>query len=972
MGVKGLWKLLLPIGRRISLEALRGQILAIDASIWLTQFVKAMRDSQTGQATAAAHLIGFFRRLCRLLFYNIRPVLVFDGRAPEIKRRELIRRRQQRNEFGGEQEQIQRLARKLVHETLLKQQTSLLRGGAVNEKEEVPVKEEEEEKSGAFVRGFHPEGVANGALPPRGGVSQNSPSQPEGDVIDRSTSEPWDETKREMVPTDNDWDIPLAVAAMEEAKELDALDAANEDHNDDDDDVLEYEDFIPPSDAARTKKKNIAPWMRGMKTSRAVASVAQIALLPAAERKDAIETVQRQRRLQSRKEFLPAAHDPRQFSNVQLSNFLKSCQLNKDIVSMAKQVVQQQSAAEGGALMEADRTTRIELIRENETEKKETRPSFLVNASSYTLNSAVSRYSDASRSEEDDNEDDDEKEEVENSCDDDSSNNSENYLPWDPVSRDGDDDAAVQKALWNDAQEATPKKRRRIVIDVDEEEDDDVSIQKSQSKGSDDNTEVLQKEEVPHVVAVSSIPRGGEEDDAVDWEEGDETRLVDDEKPVVKETCVVDTNDDDDNVDWEDGDDARNESTITSSPLNESLPGRDDSDIKLKSSPVSTDGFSGDFISSPSKESSAVLDLDKPRVFSKGNSDALIQAQATASQLTNWAGRAFRRAIAEAHGEHAIKSALQVPSDPENPKDVDDDDSCVAIPISDHAVSKSHDMKGLDSDPFVNESAENLREEFKPSRNVTHTNSSAANVTTITYDAAFLERSDAEWTAERNRRERDMETISDEMLLEVKQLLQLFGIPFLEAPAEAEAQCVALESLGLVDGIVTEDSDVFVFGGKTVYKNIFEEQKYAEVYNSSDAEREMKLGHNSMVALAMLLGGDYTEGVKGVGIVNAMEILDAFDVSQGVRDGLKSFRTWLDGFNPPEVHTEDDGKDSPQLTQKGKESAFHLKHMSARTRWIVPQNFPAENVIKAYMDPVVDKSTERFSWGGTSISLVAL
>lgn len=111
MGVKGLWKLLLPIGRRISLEALRGQILAIDASIWLTQFVKAMRDSQTGQATAAAHLIGFFRRLCRLLFYNIRPVLVFDGRAPEIKRRELLRWRQRRNEFGGEQEQIHRIAR---------------------------------------------------------------------------------------------------------------------------------------------------------------------------------------------------------------------------------------------------------------------------------------------------------------------------------------------------------------------------------------------------------------------------------------------------------------------------------------------------------------------------------------------------------------------------------------------------------------------------------------------------------------------------------------------------------------------------------------------------------------------------------------------------------------------------------------------------------------------------------------------
>jgi DNA excision repair protein ERCC-5 len=36
---------------------------------------------------------------------------------------------------------------------------------------------------------------------------------------------------------------------------------------------------------------------------------------------------------------------------------------------------------------------------------------------------------------------------------------------------------------------------------------------------------------------------------------------------------------------------------------------------------------------------------------------------------------------------------------------------------------------------------------------------------------------------------------------------------------EAEAQCAALNQMGLVDGVITEDSDVFLFGAKTVIGN---------------------------------------------------------------------------------------------------------------------------------------------------------
>ena len=41
------------------------QTVAVDMSIWLTQFLKAMR-SEEGDAVPNAHLIGVFRRVCKV------------------------------------------------------------------------------------------------------------------------------------------------------------------------------------------------------------------------------------------------------------------------------------------------------------------------------------------------------------------------------------------------------------------------------------------------------------------------------------------------------------------------------------------------------------------------------------------------------------------------------------------------------------------------------------------------------------------------------------------------------------------------------------------------------------------------------------------------------------------------------------------------------------------------------------------
>ena len=99
-------------------------------------------------------------------------------------------------------------------------------------------------------------------------------------------------------------------------------------------------------------------------------------------------------------------------------------------------------------------------------------------------------------------------------------------------------------------------------------------------------------------------------------------------------------------------------------------------------------------------------------------------------------------------------------------------------------------------------------------------------------------------------------------------MLKVLGIPFIIAPAEAEAQCAALEEMGLVDGVITEDSDTFLFGGKNVFRGVF--QGNIRHYSFKHMQEKLKLTREKLIIFALLLGSDYTGGVKGVGLVNAM------------------------------------------------------------------------------------------------------
>lgn len=202
---------------------------------------------------------------------------------------------------------------------------------------------------------------------------------------------------------------------------------------------------------------------------------------------------------------------------------------------------------------------------------------------------------------------------------------------------------------------------------------------------------------------------------------------------------------------------------------------------------------------------------------------------------------------------------------------------------------------------------------------------------------------------------RDADEVTQIMITECQALLRFFGIPYITAPMEAEAQCAELVRLGLVDGIVTDDSDTFLFGGTRVYKNMFNGNKFVECYLLNDIEKELSLGREQLIALAQLLGSDYTEGLPGVGPVTAVEILSEFPPSSesGPMSSLKDFKQWwttLQSTPHPDA----------SLLNTPFRRKFRKSHL---TKLFLPLNFPSPAVFEAYLRPEVDSTPDPFQWG---------
>nr|XP_002121987.1 DNA repair protein complementing XP-G cells-like isoform X1 [Ciona intestinalis] len=274
-------------------------------------------------------------------------------------------------------------------------------------------------------------------------------------------------------------------------------------------------------------------------------------------------------------------------------------------------------------------------------------------------------------------------------------------------------------------------------------------------------------------------------------------------------------------------------------------------------------------------------------------------------------------------------------------EDLDESDDDFVEVVDRQGVVLEDEEQSVEATPITQQSLEELPPAANPWVGMQKEDINELEEKLDAEDAALLERIKS---ASRAARE-----VSDVATMECQELLRLFGIPFVLSPQEAEAQCAFLDMNDLTMGTITEDSDVWLFGGKNVYKDMFDRKRDPTCYSLLDIQAELGLLRSHFINIALCSGSDYTEGLEGVGPVRALEIMKEFP-GEGM-ESLVKFKQWWD-----DAHAQ------------VKPPTSEAKIKTELRRLNVPQNFPSKLVVEAYLKPRVNESKDKFVWGMPDLS----
>ncbi|CAI2382364.1 unnamed protein product [Moneuplotes crassus] len=843
MGVKNLWNLLAPGGKKICMESLEGKILAIDASIWIITFVNAVQNGHIGNSSNYAYLHCFVKRICKLLNFGIKPVFVFDGKTPALKRRTLIKRRQMmlHKTDINYKKAAERLLKKHLDEHLKE------------------VRQREKSGSGAF----------------------------------EQKKAPITEKQKDIQETIK----MVAIKEIERRREAEKKEDQEFNESIVSTLLIEY----------------------GMLLQDSGIDLKDFSKLDCEKQYQLIDDLKNLKQQTEFNKLAAASGDLKEFSETALKSYIQSVQEKKQLKNYR---------------IKASK----EYIRKNNLEDKAQNVMY-------------------------------------------ASSNNPSFKPTLPD-------------IFNRPKKKRGKRKVEQMIDNLEKEGIEDKRNVSFGEGITDveiyalnPLKILEKLTLVNEMRnekkeeIQEKPESLENDQDAFW--GD-TPQPDDEEDIFGEKQPGSRSESPVNDSFDDEDFQGNVSRKAEKDLMKEL-GQDLSEFSSKKKSM---GFSASkrkpqpqkepeslMITRKKEESSTTLSTTQVVLTNKDENE-MVKVPKFENNYYKNKDRMLRIFDKGSHksnrkSDKVEKNTKLVKENAPKRYSGKDKLSYMTQAAGGKSPSPGYEEKLPKEESKEDDYSEVLEEELDLKDLFDDIDEEELKKYDVEQVKECLELQKINKTKNSEGNEKNFGLFSEEMYSDIKDLLVLFGVPYFDAPFEAESQCAYLEMMGKVDGVVTQDSDAFLFGSRHVYKDIFDERSFVQHYNMSFIEQELGFNRNALISMALLLGSDYTVGVRGIGPVNATEVIHTFhDLN-----GLKRFKQWTDkgtfqGQKEMEAEVRsyhknrsDDVSKAQMIEEMENEIEYKKKHKEMVKHWEFPSGFPSKDIVDGYLKPSVDQlDVEKFTW----------
>ncbi|KZO91641.1 hypothetical protein CALVIDRAFT_505443 [Calocera viscosa TUFC12733] len=214
------------------------------------------------------------------------------------------------------------------------------------------------------------------------------------------------------------------------------------------------------------------------------------------------------------------------------------------------------------------------------------------------------------------------------------------------------------------------------------------------------------------------------------------------------------------------------------------------------------------------------------------------------------------------------------------------------------------------------------------------------------------------------------------MVSGMREIIDAFGFEWWTAPGEAEAELAYLNDIGVIDAILSDDVDNFLFGAKVVIRNPSatltgtqthvrktgqgdkDDGQHVIIYRANDIESHPDIGlkRGDLILIGLLSGGDYnTSGLMGIGINIAYALAKC-----GYGDKLLNDLEQLKDRNSRVSTALEEWRTDVRRELSGPSEVTTLlkKKYPAKAK-AIPDDFPAIKDVCAYAAPITSFTENR-------------